>query len=671
MSIIVNPQRGPYRLYFYDGRRVTGSGDLDLSKTGKGCRPKEFRYREVGRSQLRHVPTKDLLRELRQEKVFLTGEDEAFRSMCSDLQIPVTLVNLCRTCLLTDRITPLNQKNSVRYGQEKICMHCAKTELRREAGYMGGMGMKSIGHLENMLEMYQDLDRVLGMLQPEASRPAQTLFDRLEPHAIMETQPITALPLPQKFIEASGVTTLMPVQQLCVDAGLLKGKDQLVVAATASGKTFIGEMAGVKNHSEGRGGMLFLVPLVALANQKYHRFTERYGEFLNVSLLTGVSRIRLPETRVNARRSMKSDIIVGTYEGVDHHLRMGKRLSKVGTVVIDEVQMLEDADRGHRLDGLIARLRHVAPHAQFLFLSATIGSPALLAKKLKSDLIRYDARPVGLERHLIFTERKEKIPLIKKMVLEEFKKTSSKGFRGQTIVFTNSRARCHTVSDAIGKKAMPYHAGLSAKERRDVEMKFEKGEISAVVTTAALAAGVDFPASQVIFDALAMGISWLKVQEFCQMMGRAGRPDFHDLGKVVILAEPGGVYSRESGGGTEEEVAIRLLKGEMEEVSPIYDIEGSSEEYVANAVVCGGDRVRLTEICGTMVGEMEDVWPLLNQEGYIHERNGKIVLSPLGQVMAEHFIGIERLTRILKMVRKTAEPLVIVAELDCVEDADA
>lgn len=72
-----------------------------------------------------------------------------------------------------------------------------------------------------------------------------------------------------------------------------------------------------------------------------------------------------------------------------------------------------------------------------------------------------------------------------------------------------------------------------------------------------------------------------------------------------------------------------------------------------------------------MVGEMEDVWPLLNQEGYIHERNGKIVLSPLGQVMAEHFIGIERLTRILKMVRKTADPLVIVAELDCVEDADA
>lgn len=670
MSIIVNPRRGSYRLYFYDGRRVSGTGDIELSKTGKGYRPKSFRYREAGRRQPRHIPTKDLLKVFRREKIYLTGEDDAFRSMCSDLQIPVTVIHVCRTCLLGDRITPLKAKNAVKYGREQICLGCARNELRREAGYLGGMGVKSIGHLEHMLEMYRDLDRVFGMLMPEGAAPSQTLFDRLEPHAITKTQPLATLPLPKEFVDASGVERLMPVQQLCVDAGLLRGKDQLVVAATASGKTFIGEMAGIKNHTEGRGSMLFLVPLVALANQKYRRFSERYGEFQNVSLLTGVSRIHIPETRVKARRSMKSDIIVGTYEGVDHHLRMGRRLGKVGTVVIDEVQMLEDAERGHRLDGLIARLRHVAPHAQFLFLSATIGSPSLLAEKLQSELVRYDERPVGLERHLIFTERKEKISLIKKMVFEEFQKTSSKGFKGQTIVFTNSRARCHTVAEAIGKKAMPYHAGLSPKERRQVEKMFENGDIAAVVTTAALAAGVDFPASQVIFDALAMGISWLKVQEFSQMMGRAGRPDFHDLGKVVILAEPGGVYSRESGGGTEEEVAIRLLKGEMEEVAPVYDIEGSSEEYVAIAVVCGGERQCLTEICGTMVGELEDVWPLLEKEGYIRESKGKIVLSPLGHVMAEHFIGMERLSRILKMVRKVKDPIAIVAELDCAEDEE-
>ena len=98
----------------------------------------------------------------------------------------------------------------------------------------------------------------------------------------MTTASIDELPLPRQFVEASGVTQLMPAQQLAVEAGLLRGKDLLVVAATASGKTFIGEMAGIKNYLEGRGRTLFLVPLVALANQKYERFTERYAKVCQV-----------------------------------------------------------------------------------------------------------------------------------------------------------------------------------------------------------------------------------------------------------------------------------------------------------------------------------------------------------------------------------------------------
>ena len=57
-------------------------------------------------------------------------------------------------------------------------------------------------------------------------------------------------------------------------------------------------------------------------------------------------------------------------------------MKNIATVVIDEVQMLEDNDRGHRLDGMIARLKYLAPQAQFLYLSATIGSPKVLAKNL-------------------------------------------------------------------------------------------------------------------------------------------------------------------------------------------------------------------------------------------------------------------------------------------------
>ena len=663
MNIIVHPHRGSYRLFFFDGRRVAAVGVVDLSKTAKGYRPKNYRLKRAGKRQFRNTPTKDLIAQLRQATVSLTAHDEEFEAFLADLQIAFSRIRVCRSCLTEDRITPLTGENAVRYGRERICVECARRELRREVGYMGRMGAHSASHIEKLLLLYRDLDRVLALIQPESPDMSRTLFDRLEAHPVQETAHINELPLPLQFRDAAGVETLMPVQQLAVESGLLQGRDLLVVAATASGKTFIGEMAGIKNSMEKRGRMLFLVPLVALANQKYERFRERYGEFLSVSLHTGVSRLNLPETRTRARRDINASIIVATYEGIDHLIRCGRAVRNVGTVVIDEVQMLEDPERGHRLDGLIARLKYLAPQAQFLYLSATIGMPGLLAEKLNAHLVRYEERPVPLERHLIFTERKQKIPLIKRLTVEEFRIRSAKGYRGQSIVFTNARARCHVIADALGKNAMPYHAGLSSQERRDVEGKFARGEIGTVVTTAALAAGVDFPASQVIFDSLAMGIEWLTVGEFRQMMGRAGRPDYHDLGKVVVLAEPGGSYARTMR-HTEEELAIMLLRGEMEEVAPVYGDEESSEEYVANAVVCGGNEKQLDQMTETMVGEMEVIFPLLRERKLVRRAGKTVELTPMARVMAEHFIGIERLTRIQHLVREMDDPVQIVAELD-------
>jgi helicase len=269
----------------------------------------------------------------------------------------------------------------------------------------------------------------------------------------------------------------------------------------------------------------------------------------------------------------------------------------------------------------------------------------------------------------MFVEHKQKIPTVKKLCEEEFKLTSSKGFHGQTIVFTNSRARCHVIADALGPRYAAYHAGLTSNERREVETKFLGGKLKGVTTTAALGAGVDFPASQVIFDSLAMGISWLTVQEFNQMAGRAGRPDFHDLGKVVILAEPGGTYARGSS-YTEEEVAMRLLKGVMEEVAPEHDLEQSSEEYVANAVVCKGDEKDLERIGAVMVGTIEPVLPLLLERGLVRRSNGRIELMPLARVMAEHFIGVERLMEILLLAEKYRDPIEILTELEVAESRE-
>jgi len=668
MKVIVQPQKGTYKLLFVEEGRVRGSGFVNLTATPKGQRPKNFKVRRRGK-QLKPTPTRDLITLLRRSSVHLAGESPEFESFLADLQIPASRIDICRFCQLEDRFTPVDKATGVRYGGEWICLECAKREMRHELGYMGRFGGSVLVHLEKLLMQVRDLDRVLASVGPDKIDRSRTLFDRLEAHEVQKTAHITDLALPPAFAKASGVEYLMPVQQLAVQDGLLEGQHLLVVSATASGKTFIGEMAGMKNFLEGRGRMLFLVPLVALANQKYQRFRDRYGHLMRVTLQTGVSRLNLPETRPAGERDINAPVVVGTYEGIDHALRTGRSLKDIGTVVIDEVQMLEDPDRGHRLDGLIARLKHVAPDAQFLYLSATIGLPGLLAEKLRANLVRYAARPVALERHLIFVERAKKIGFIKQMVAEEYKIKSSKGYRGQTIVFTNSRARCHVIADALGRKAAPYHAGLTSQERRDVERRFANGELAAVVTTAALAAGVDFPASQVVFDALAMGIEWLTVQEFHQMMGRAGRPDFHDLGRVVIMAEPGGSYSRTSR-KTEDEVAVGLLRGEMEEVAPEYDMEQSSEEFVANAVVCGGDEQQIIRMNRAMVGTLEPALPTLLDYNLVRRRAGRIELTDMARVMAEHFIGVERLIEIKDLVRRMDDAAEIIAELECaVEEA--
>jgi len=668
MRAIVQPTKRYYRILFFDEKSVRAVVLVDMEKTQQGYRPTHYRIRYGSSQGYKNAASKELINHLRRSQVSLVCHDQPFESFLADLQIRYIIVSLCRFCLMDDVLTWITDENRVKIGDlEEICLSCAEKELRREVSHMGRVGRSALRHLDELLLRYRDVDRVLAMIEPDAWSMEKTLYDRLEAHPVLHTMHIDELPLPRPFVEASQVTSLMLVQQLAVEAGLLYGKDLLIVSATASGKTFIGELAGLKNILEKRGRLIFLVSLVALAFQKYERFLAKYGDIASVSIITGRSRIHVKENNRNTNRDKNADIIIATYEGIDTILRRGDMLSNIGTVVIDEVQMLEDSERGHRLDGLIARLKYSSPKAQFLYLSATIGLPNHLAKKLTAKLVRYDERPVSLDRYLVFIERKEKIPTEKQLIDKEYKTISSKGFRGQTIVFTNARIRCHQIAEKVGGGVAPYHAGLSQEERRTVESQFEKGELKAVITTAALAAGVDFPASQVIFDSLAMGISWLSVQEFYQMSGRAGRPDYHDLGKVVILAEVGGSYDRSSR-LTEEEVAMLLLKGEMEEVAPIYSIEQSSEVYSANAVVARGDRRVIHKIEESVVGTVQSVEDLLIREGFLRISNDRVELSDMGRVMAEHFIGVERLLEIMRLVKEKDDALDIVAELECTMD---
>ena len=654
-----------------DGERVL-RGRLELKQTGAGPRPGKFRITRGSTDDPRDpdefVEIARRASRIRISEQTSTHRRDALREMLDGYQLEALVVRTCRYCASDGRYSPITEETAVATDREHICPECAKRELEREldlsaSGRLTGAAQE---RLEDLLLETQDLDRVTtllaGGLDPDLTRfdTVSATTDEVDPVA---TSTLNLHPELQRRTE-DRFETLLPVQSLAVDNGLFDERDQLVVSATATGKTLVGELAGIDRALNGEGKLLFLVPLVALANQKHEDFEERYGDVLDVTIRVGASRINDDGNRFDPN----ADIVVGTYEGIDHALRTGKNLGDVGTVVIDEIHTLKEEERGHRLDGLISRLKYYCEQrsndrraydgAQYVYLSATVGNPESLAAGLRATLIEFEERPVPIERHVTFADGREKPDIIDKLVRREFDSKSSKGYRGQTIVFTNSRRRCHQISRKLEYDAAPYHAGLDYGQRKRVERQFGNQDLAAVVTTAALAAGVDFPASQVLFDSLAMGIEWLSVQEFEQMLGRAGRPDYHDKGTVYLLVEPDCSYHN-SMEMTEDEVAFKLLKGEMEDVVTRYDETAAAEETLANVVVGGKRAKRLND---RMVGDV----PTKHAIGKLlqWEFIDGFAATPLGQAVCRHFLSPSDAFRILDCVRSGTEPYDLVAEME-------
>ena len=551
----------------------------------------DYNFKDNSTLNEKLVPPGEVTKLLRSQAVFLATPDEKVEKFLKSLNIKVRKTRVCDYCAYEGNITIVNSAYSYKYHNQLICKDCAHDTIKHELK-LQGFDKKIFRNLKKTLEKTDDLEKTLSVLDPHfdpLKNRKLTLFDktRKSKHIIPPVD-MKRLKIPREFKEVlldSGNTKLLPVQYLAIKEGLLKGEDLLVVSATGSGKTLVGELAGITQALEGKK-FVFLTPLVALANQKYRDFKKKYSKLgLKVAIKVGRNRVKakgelnLPDSDVS-----KADIVVATYEGIDYLLRNGNSdsLSNLGVVLIDEIHMIDDEDRGTRLNGLIKRVKHLYPKTQVIGLSATVKNPDFLADEFNMKLVEYSERPVPLERHLVYVRNEaQKRHIMQRLVKREFNTKSKKGFRGQTIIFTNSRRKTHQIANFLSNKhinAHAYHAGLSYYKKEKIEKDFDKGKISCVVTTAALAAGVDFPASQVIFDSLVMGNKWINPNEFAQMLGRAGRPSYHDRGIVYLLPEVGNDFAGES----EEAMALDLLESNSDDVYIEYDEESSYEQILAD-----------------------------------------------------------------------------------------
>lgn len=328
------------------------------------------------------------------------------------------------------------------------------------------------------------------------------------------------LPFPGKVISVlkESVAELNEPQVKSVKAGLLDGKNLVVASPTASGKTLIAELAILKKFLDNKKS-IYLVPLKALASEKYAEFNDKYGR-LGMKIALSIGDFDSSDEWLD-----NYDIIIVSNEKMDSLMRHNVGwIRNISLVVADEIHMLNDPGRGPTLEVVLTRLRRLKP--QIIALSATIKNAEEIAEWLGATLVKSDYRPVKLCRGIFYPNILEidgkKVQLSGDGDLENIisKDTVKKG--KQALIFLSTRRSAEATAEKISEEikisnealkkvsgdietALPHptkqckrlarvvakgcafhHAGLVAKQRKLIEDAFRDGTIKIITATPTL-----------------------------------------------------------------------------------------------------------------------------------------------------------------------------------------
>ena len=383
-----------------------------------------------------------------------------------------------------------------------------------------------------------------------------------------------------EFADAFGFEEFNRMQREAAPA-ILESDDNVVAAApTASGKTALAELAICRTLQRG-GTALFVAPMRALTNEKEAEW-ERFEDLgYSVYVVTG-------ERDLNPRRAERADILVMTPEKTDSATRKHDSarytfITDIDCCVIDEVHLLDSDARGGVLEVTVSRLRRLCD-PRVVALSATMPNiddvaawldappettfefgEAYRPVKLHSDVKTYAHgdnsfadkyrrlyRALDLaEEHLrdggqalvFVSSRQDAVRAAGKARDEIAERDVPMGARGDYDFHTEAE---NLENDALAKGAPDgvafHHAGLSKADRDRIEAWFKDGRIQLLFSTSTLAWGVNLPARCVVIrdtkyhDPLEGEVD-MSPLDILQMLGRAGRPGYDDVGYGWVVCD--------------------------------------------------------------------------------------------------------------------------------------
>ncbi|QSG01274.1 DEAD/DEAH box helicase [Natranaeroarchaeum sulfidigenes] len=455
---------------------------------------------------------------------------------------------------------------------------------------------------------------------------------------------VSDLSLAPKFIEhfeGLGIESLYPPQAAAVEAGITRGDRVVAAMPTASGKTLVAQLAMLSAD----GPALYVVPLRALATEKYETFSELPD--VSVGIATG-------DYDAENESFDEDDIVVATSEKVDSAIRNGASwVEAIACVVVDEVHLLNARGRGPTLEVTLAKLRRLVPDQQLVALSATVGNAAEIADWLDAELVRSTWRPIDLrtgvydDGTVTFDDGGRRTidpgddPPTTAMVADVIDDG------GQALVFVNSRREAETFARSLGAREFRtapdvatgiregattstgralaeaaeggvgfHHAGLRAEHRSIVEQAFRERDLAVLCATPTLAAGVNVPARRVIVRDherfTGEGYEPLPVLEVHQMFGRAGRPGLDPYGEAMLVAT----------GVDAAELRERYIGAEPERVESKLDSREALRTHV------------LATLAGGFAENRSELDDLLSSTFFAHQRDPSELTDLVDEVLS-------------------------------------
>ncbi len=449
--------------------------------------------------------------------------------------------------------------------------------------------------------------------------------------------------LAKDFIQKKwGINELYPPQKKAI-IPVLNGKNTLISIPTASGKSLIAYLGIIQKLLVKNKGSkaVYIVPLKALAGEKFSELSE-IGNALGLKVGLSLGDRDGGNTDINHSdiivcTSEKFDSLMRNRPEV---------MEGLSIIIADEVHLIHDFSRGPTMEINLTRFLYSNSDVQIIALSATIGNSEKLAEWLRAELIVSSWRPVTLEQStlanvdleprkrissskensklppprtlkgpasqpmiaaledsleqniqsLIFVSTRRSAQSLARKLSERIVKKWTREKNEKINEFSNLRTEVASLGDessisdslesSIQGGVVFHHAGLNSKQRKFIEESFRKKKILCIVATPTLASGINLPARRVIIRDLKRfenGMSrWLSVMEVQQMLGRAGRPRFDNIGEAWLHCK--GERSFEKA----DEISERFIHGNPEDVISKLSSENALRIHILAMISTGG-----------------------------------------------------------------------------------